>query len=750
MHDNEVVKAVDFDFGFKSFVNNFALGMSLVMQQDTNFIIGGMVKKSASGGMNLAIEPVYSYCKTAAADIFQGAGNDELTDLVTAVSSDDKDRIDIVEICGQLEAYDVQQRSVNDPETGIKTYPMLNVKQRIKLAAHVKAGTPGSASAPAATAGWVKIAEVKIPANSVEIKAENIFPVTADVGGAENTGWTNEKTSTVSIGHISEINGRFRAEHSKDGSHGVKVIHAANMDFGTGSKQVNASQIPKGGVLKNAGGSTLYPADSVSDVAAKIADEINRRNFQTAGSTQSGSGKYFTLKNPNTEDVIVILARAGEEIAIGIGASDGFYKWGSSAARGSDTDSKIKKLYYDNLDNLVIYGEAGSDFRVKSMSGIKYTVSESEVAPADLTEIPILTLKRDKEPVNGSQNLVTSGGVYTAQRKNTDEISRLGSKVDSLSAQFESNYNYVNGVLGRFSLSSRKINVATTANITLSGLQTVDGVSLAAGLLVLVKDQTDARENGIYEVNSNAWQRYPEFLTFDSIKHKMYVISGGVANKNKIFYSPQENFDGDIGESSLIFSEYKKIKAQQIDDSIITNDKIESGSISLDKVRKQEFFDLLYPVGATYTQYPQQASPNELWGSLSTWQVVDYSGAFFRAEGGNANSFIEKTSALSMQGGQISSHSHSISHTHTRGSMEITGTFAVGMTQGGQSGAFELIDNDAFYIGSSVNIAHKYRFTASRSWTGETSGPSSGQSGSAGGNENRPANFTVRIWRRVA
>ena len=49
---------------------------------------------------------------------------------------------------------------------------------------------------------------------------------------------------------------------------------------------------------------------------------------------------------------------------------------------------------------------------------------------------------------------------------------------------------------------------ATTANITLSGVQTIDGVSLVAGDRVLVKNQTDASENGIYDVVSgNAWTR---------------------------------------------------------------------------------------------------------------------------------------------------------------------------------------------------------------------------------------------------
>jgi hypothetical protein len=50
--------------------------------------------------------------------------------------------------------------------------------------------------------------------------------------------------------------------------------------------------------------------------------------------------------------------------------------------------------------------------------------------------------------------------------------------------------------------------VATTgSNIVLSGLQTVDGVSLAAGNRVLVKDQTDQTTNGLYNASTGAWTR---------------------------------------------------------------------------------------------------------------------------------------------------------------------------------------------------------------------------------------------------
>jgi hypothetical protein len=52
------------------------------------------------------------------------------------------------------------------------------------------------------------------------------------------------------------------------------------------------------------------------------------------------------------------------------------------------------------------------------------------------------------------------------------------------------------------------VTVASTANIaTLSGLLTIDTVTLVAGETVLVKDQSTAADNGIYVVSAGAWTR---------------------------------------------------------------------------------------------------------------------------------------------------------------------------------------------------------------------------------------------------
>jgi hypothetical protein len=95
--------------------------------------------------------------------------------------------------------------------------------------------------------------------------------------------------------------------------------------------------------------------------------------------------------------------------------------------------------------------------------------------------------------------------------------------------------------------------VATTANITLSGLQTVDGVALAASDRVLVKDQTSSVDNGIYEANTSAWTRSPDFDgTRDAVNGTLATVSEGSTNNETIWKLTTAN-PVVIGASALTF-----------------------------------------------------------------------------------------------------------------------------------------------------------------------------------------------------
>jgi phage-related tail fiber protein len=75
------------------------------------------------------------------------------------------------------------------------------------------------------------------------------------------------------------------------------------------------------------------------------------------------------------------------------------------------------------------------------------------------------------------------------------------------------------------------VRVATTANISLSGVQSIDGVSVAAGDRVLVKNQTTATQNGIYVCATGAWTRALDADSAGELKAGSFVfVTEGTTN----------------------------------------------------------------------------------------------------------------------------------------------------------------------------------------------------------------------------
>lgn len=69
---------------------------------------------------------------------------------------------------------------------------------------------------------------------------------------------------------------------------------------------------------------------------------------------------------------------------------------------------------------------------------------------------------------------------------------------------------------------------ASTSDLVLNGEQTVDGVALSAGDRVLVKDQADPSENGIYEVSESGWTRSSDSLSL--VRGSYIFVEEGIEN----------------------------------------------------------------------------------------------------------------------------------------------------------------------------------------------------------------------------
>lgn len=110
---------------------------------------------------------------------------------------------------------------------------------------------------------------------------------------------------------------------------------------------------------------------------------------------------------------------------------------------------------------------------------------------------------------------------------------------------------------GLVGFSGMKVPVlaGTTAAITLSGEQTIDGVSCVTGYRVLVMDQADTTENGIYVVDTGDWNRAADADgPYDFVQGSLVPVYSGTTNGGSLFQ--QTTADPVAGTSALTFTSY--------------------------------------------------------------------------------------------------------------------------------------------------------------------------------------------------
>jgi hypothetical protein len=99
------------------------------------------------------------------------------------------------------------------------------------------------------------------------------------------------------------------------------------------------------------------------------------------------------------------------------------------------------------------------------------------------------------------------------------------------------------------------VDCGTTANITLSGLQTIDGVTVVAGSRVLVKNQTTTSQNGIYLASATAWSRAPDADTWDELISAICFVESGSTLAGSAWYCTIQP-GGTIGTTAITWSNF--------------------------------------------------------------------------------------------------------------------------------------------------------------------------------------------------
>lgn len=117
------------------------------------------------------------------------------------------------------------------------------------------------------------------------------------------------------------------------------------------------------------------------------------------------------------------------------------------------------------------------------------------------------------------------------------------------------NKGYVDGVAQGLDVKDSVV-AATTANITLSGTQTIDGVSVSADNRVLVKNQSTGSQNGLYLCKAGSWVRTDDLAAGADAAGMFTFVEQGTANGDKGFVCTTNKGSASVGSDSLAFSQF--------------------------------------------------------------------------------------------------------------------------------------------------------------------------------------------------
>lgn len=149
------------------------------------------------------------------------------------------------------------------------------------------------------------------------------------------------------------------------------------------------------------------------------------------------------------------------------------------------------------------------------------------------------------------------------------------------------------------------------ANITLSGLFTLDGVALLENMRVLVKDQTDKTQNGIYQASSGAWARPNDANGNESfIQGTQVLVSAGTLNSFQTYCvttaavvdpivvgTTEINFQGLVSLAAITNDRLAKMAARTVKANVTGTDA------TPDNVTVSTLFDALASVvGSIFTR----------------------------------------------------------------------------------------------------------------------------------------------------
>ena len=144
------------------------------------------------------------------------------------------------------------------------------------------------------------------------------------------------------------------------------------------------------------------------------------------------------------------------------------------------------------------------------------------------------------------------------QTNRVDQLASATNPVTGVTPTADAHFatkGYVDGVSQGLDIKEA-VKVATTANITLSGTQTIDGVAVSADERVLVKDQSTASQNGLYLCKAGSWARTDDLAAGDDASSVFVFVDQGTVNADNGFVCSTNKGSAVVGTNNLAFTQF--------------------------------------------------------------------------------------------------------------------------------------------------------------------------------------------------
>ena len=264
------------------------------------------------------------------------------------------------------------------------------------------------------------------------------------------------------------------------------------------NSQLKNSSVSLGGVSISLGGTDATPAFNLSDATAYPGDA----SLTTVGTIGSGTWQGTAIANAYVANDLTISGGVIDDTAIG----------GTTAASGRFTT-------------------------LSASGGITGTLSTA--AQTSVTSV-------------GSLLGLTIAAGQTIDMGN-NKITNVADPTNNSDAATKS---YVDANSQGLDVKESCLVATTGSNITLSGTQTIDGVAVTADKRVLVKDQTNKVQNGIYLCKAGAWSRATDFAAGSAEAGAFCFVEQGTDNADAGFVCTSDAGSDVVGTDNLDFTQF--------------------------------------------------------------------------------------------------------------------------------------------------------------------------------------------------